>query len=290
MNLGSQDLGPQKVALITGATGGLGLSTAKYLVSKGWHVFASDCNTEALDKLNEEENITPLFMDVSKSESVKEAYQQLIEKIKRLDAIVNFAGVLRVGSMAEMEEETLKLVMEINVMGTYRVNRTFLPLLLSQTNASNQNKQSQGRIVNISSETGWQSGAPFNGAYAMSKHAVEAYSDSLRRELMFLDIPVIKIQPGPFKTNMVKSIEHNFSLAEASSTLFKKQLYRVKRLAMHEHDKANNPKLLAQTIHKALSSPRPKAAYSVKPDKLRASMDYFPTKWVDNLMKILLQL
>lgn len=71
----------------------------------------------------------------------------------------------------------------------------------------------KGRIVNISSETGWMSGGPFNGAYASSKHAIEAYSDSLRRELALLDMPVIKIQAGPFKTDMVKSIESNFILA-----------------------------------------------------------------------------
>jgi len=226
--------------------------------------------------LSKEENITPLFMDVSQRASVENAFTKLKQDIDHLDAIVNFAGILRVGSMAEMPEAELSLLLEINVIGTFRVNQVFLPLL---------NTEHKGRIINISSETGWQSGGPFNGAYAMSKHAIEAYSDSLRRELMFLDIPVIKIQPGPFKTNMVASIEANFSKAADASTYFKKQLTRVKSLAMNENNKANDPLILAQTVHQALSVTRPKAAYSVKPDKIRASMDYFPVKWVDALLR-----
>lgn len=274
------DLGSQKRALITGGTGGLGLATAHYLVKQGWHVFTADCNQQALDKLSQEDNITPLFMDVSERNSVEAAFNELKNKISHLDAIVNFAGILRVGSVAEMTEQELALLLEINVMGTFRVNQVFLPLLNTERNTENK-----GRIINISSETGWQSGGPFNGAYAMSKHAIEAYSDSLRRELMFLDIPVIKIQPGPFKTNMVASIESNFTKAVEASTYFTKQLKRVRALAMHEHDKANDPLILARTVHHALSVTRPKAAYSVKPDKMRASMDYFPTSWIDALLK-----
>ncbi len=275
------DLGSQKTALITGGTGGLGLATARYLVSQGWHIFAADCNQQALDALKQEDNITPLFMDVSDASSVESAYTELTKQLEHLDAIINFAGILRVGSMAEMPEPTLSLLLNINVMGTFRVNQCFLPLL----NTHNTQTRSKGRIINISSETGWQSGGPFNGAYAMSKHAIEAYSDSLRRELMFLDIPVIKIQPGPFKTSMVASIESNFSQAAEASVFFKQQLTRIKALAMNEHDKANPPLELAKVVHAALSSKKPKAAYSVKPDRARSLMEYLPTRWVDALLK-----
>lgn len=149
-----------------------------------------------------------------------------------------------------------------------------LPLLL---NAS-------GRIVNISSETGWQSGAPFNGAYAMSKHALEAYSDSLRRELRFHNIPVIKIQPGAFKTDMVASIGRQFDNAIAATRLFKPHLEKIKVLGMKEQAKANDPDLLAQAILKALTDEKPAAAYSVKPDPGRSFLEKLPTAWADTLI------
>ncbi len=266
-----------KTALLTGGTGGLGLATARYLVEQGWQVYAADNNREALAKLEDEQGIKPLFMDVTDRQSVGQAYQQVAEEIDRLDGIVNFAGILRIGSMAEMDEAQLQLLLNINVLGTFRVNQEFLPLINSG--------KGKGRIVNISSETGWQSGGPFNGAYAMSKHAIEGYSDSLRRELMFLNIPVIKVQPGPFKTDMVASIDSNFTQAADHSQFFSRHLTRIKELAIKEQDKAHSPRLLASVVHTALTAAKPKAAYSVKPDPARCLLEYFPVRWADALLR-----
>lgn len=264
----------KKTVLVTGGTGGLGLATSRYLVSQGWQVFVADCNEQALQALHNETSLIPLMMDVTSTASIESAVDIVRQQVKQLDAIVNFAGILRVGSMAEMDEKALQLLLDINVMGTFRVNKAFLPLL-----------EKGSRIINISSETGWQSGGPFNGAYAMSKHAIEAYSDSLRRELCFLGISVIKIQPGPFKTEMVGSIERNFTLAAESSKHFKKELTTIKNLAMKEQDKAHSPGIIARAIHKALTVPKPKAAYSVKADPLRTLLEWFPTAFADFLLK-----
>ncbi|MCZ6828004.1 MAG: SDR family NAD(P)-dependent oxidoreductase [Gammaproteobacteria bacterium] len=200
------------------------------------------------------------------------------ESVDGLDAIVNFAGILAVGSMVEIEEATMQRVLDVNVMGTFRVNQVFFPMI----------KARQGRIVNISSETGWQSGAPFNGAYASSKHCIEAYTDSLRRELALLDIHVIKIQPGPFKTEMVGSIDGNFSKAIEASRDFKEVLTRMKGIAVQESTKGHAPAELAATIHDALTVASPKPAYSVKPDLARSLLEYLPTRWADALMKKIL--
>jgi len=273
----------KKHVLITGGTGGLGLATAQHLVSQGWHVFAADCNQDALDALENSEGITPVFLDVTSADSIKKAFDAINQCAAHLDGIVNFAGILRVGSMAEMDEKQLQLLLDINVMGTFRVNRQFWTML------QREGGEKGGRIINISSETGWQSGGPFNGAYAMSKHAIEAYSDSLRRELMFLNIPVIKVQPGPFKTDMVSSIETNFTQAADNSEHFKRQLNRIKSLAVKENDKANSPQVIADVVHEALTVPKPKPAYSVKADPSRSVLEYFPTRWADGLLKAVLK-
>jgi NAD(P)-dependent dehydrogenase (short-subunit alcohol dehydrogenase family) len=264
-----------KTAVITGATGGLGKATSEHLLAHGWQVVVADFDREALAAMEGQKNVTPVFVDVSDTNSVEAALAEVSKTIDGLDAIVNFAGILAVGSMVEMDEAVLQRVLDVNVMGTFRVNKAFFPLL----------KARKGRIVNISSETGWQSGGPFNGAYAASKHCIEAYSDSLRRELALLDIAVIKVQPGPFKTEMVSSIEGNFSRAIETSSNFKKVLAGLKDKAVAESKKGNDPAELAAVIYTALTSNSPKAAYSVKPDLARSLLEYLPTSWADALIK-----
>lgn len=276
MSVNSENIAPStKKAFITGGTGGLGAATVRYLTQHGWHVFAADFDRSALESLDGVPGVTPVFVDVTDTESVEAAKEKVLEQTDQLQAIVNFAGILAVGSMVEIPEETLQRVLDVNVMGTYRVNRAFYPLV----------KAGKGRIVNISSETGWQSGAPFNGAYAMSKHAIECYSDSLRREMAFFDIPVIKVQPGPFRTEMVGSIESNFKKAVDGSKEFKGILNRTRKLAEKESAKSHDPTILAGVIYQALTVAKPKIAYSVKPDPMRTLLEYFPTTWADAMFK-----
>jgi NAD(P)-dependent dehydrogenase (short-subunit alcohol dehydrogenase family) len=262
-----------KTVLITGGSGGLGSAAARYLAERGWKVFAAD-----LEPIGLAPGITTFELDVTDPESIEAARELLLEEAGGLDGIVNFAGLLAVGSLIEMEEETLRPVLEVNVMGTIRVNRTLFPLVLAK----------KGRIVNISSETGWQSGMPFNGAYALSKHAIECYSDCLRRELMFLGVQVIKIQPGPFKTNMVSSINEKFTRAAERSTYFGEMLHRLKGEAIKENDKAHDPVLVAKAVHTALTAARPLPAYSVKPDLQRAAISILPAMVADGILKLAL--
>jgi NAD(P)-dependent dehydrogenase (short-subunit alcohol dehydrogenase family) len=177
------------------------------------------------------------------------------------------------GSLTDIPEERLARILDVNVMGTYRINKKFLPLV----------EAARGRIVNISSETGWQSAAPFNGPYAMSKHAIEAYSTALRRELALLGIKVITIQPGPFRTDMVAGIERAFSQAESETTKFDRVIRKLKRLAAKQINSAHDPDILAQVIENALTVKRPKPVYSVKADRLRSSLERLPLRATDQV-------
>lgn len=261
--------------LVTGGAGGLGRATAERLADHDWQVFAADLGGEALDSVAGIDNVTAVEIDVTDPTAIAAAVREVSAETETLSGIVNFAGINIVGSLIEVDEATLARVMDINVMGTFRVNQAFFPLI----------KAGSGRIINISSETGYQAGAPFNGPYAMSKHAIEAYSDSLRRELMFLDIPVIKIQPGPFRTSMVESIEANFDAAIVESEHFAAVLERVKELAKDEEKHAHEPEVLAEVIEEALTTSRPKAAYSVRPDKKRLLLDKLPDSVSDPILK-----
>jgi NAD(P)-dependent dehydrogenase (short-subunit alcohol dehydrogenase family) len=268
-----------KTVFITGGAGGLGASTARYLAGRGWQVFAADFDEAALRRIAEEPNVTPIHLDVTDAASVAAARGIVAGACDGLDGVVNFAGILAVGSLIEIECETIRRVLDVNVMGTVRVNQALFPLVLAR----------KGRIIDISSETGWQTAMPFNGAYAMSKHAIEAYSDALRRELMFLGVPVIKIQPGPFRTAMVAEIEPAFTRAAEASRHFKDMLNRLKHLSLKEQAKAHAPVLLAEIVHRALTTRRPRLAYSVKPDLQRSAFSLLPARVADSLLELVLR-
>ena len=263
----------KKTALVTGAGGGLGHATVERLVANGWRVFESDISRDMLRSSMHDPDVVPIVMDVTDNDSIESAYDAVASQTDRLDGIVNFAGVMGVGSLTDIPEERLARILDINVMGTYRVNKKFLPLV----------EAAKGRIVNISSETGWQSAAPFNGPYAMSKHAIEAYSTALRRELALLDIKVVTIQPGAFRTDMVAGIERAFTAAEAETPKFAPVLKKLKSLAGKEIESARDPDILAQVIETALTAKRPKPVYSVKPDKLRSALEALPLRASDGL-------
>jgi NAD(P)-dependent dehydrogenase (short-subunit alcohol dehydrogenase family) len=263
----------KRTALVTGAGGGLGHATVERLVATGWKVFAADISLDLLRSSMHDPDVVPVAMDVTDQESIQSAYDAVASQTHRLDGIVNFAGVMGVGSLTDIPEERLARILDINVMGTYRVNKTFFPLV----------EAAKGRIVNLSSETGWQSAAPFNGPYAMSKHAIEAYSTALRRELALMEVKVITIQPGAFRTNMVAGIESAFTAAEAETPKFAQALRKLKTLAAKEIESARDPDILAQVIETALTAKRPKPVYSVKPDRLRSALEKLPLRTADRL-------
>ncbi|MBW2552019.1 MAG: SDR family NAD(P)-dependent oxidoreductase, partial [Deltaproteobacteria bacterium] len=192
----------KRTALVTGAGGGLGHATVERLLANGWKVFAADISKDLLRSSLHDPDVVPVVMDVTDRESIRSAYDAVASQTDRLDGIVNFAGIMGLGSLTDIPEERLARILDVNVMGTYRVNKKFFPLV----------EAARGRIVNISSETGWP--------YAMSKHAIEAYSTALRRELALLGVKVVTIQPGPFRTDMVEGIERAFTQAESETTRF----------------------------------------------------------------------
>jgi NAD(P)-dependent dehydrogenase (short-subunit alcohol dehydrogenase family) len=212
-------------------------------------------------------------MDVTDQASIDDAYDTVCGQTDRLDGVVNFAGILGVGSLTDVSEERLARILDVNVMGTYRVNKKFFPLV----------DAAQGRIVNISSEAGWQSAAPFAGPYAMSKHAIEAYSTALRRELALLGIKVVTIQPGAFRTEMTAGIERAFAVADAEAPKFAGLLRKVGQLAARENQSARDPDFLAAVVQEALTIKHPKPVYSVGADRLRSMLEHLPLIASDRL-------
>ncbi len=261
-----------RTAFISGAAGGLGRTTTEHLVGHGWHVIAADLPGPRLDELAGTPGITAVPVDVTDPASVAAAAGQV--PAEGLDGVVTFAGVLRVGSLAEVAEADMRLVIDVNLLGTYRVVRELFDAVVAR----------RGRIVVISSETGWQTAAPFNGPYAVSKHAVDAYADALRREAALLGVHVAKVQPGPFRTDMVAGIRAAFESAADASTHFEPLLRRLGPRAAAETERAHDPVVLAETIHRALTTSRPRARWSVRPDRVRSALELLPDRLADRVV------
>lgn len=265
----------QRTALITGAGGGLGGRTAALFAAHGWRVYAADLRPPAAGS----PGIVPVTMDVTDPASVDATAKFVGEDSPGgLGAVVNFAGIMLVGPLLEIDEADLRRLIDVNVLGMYRVNKALFPLV----------RHGGGRIVNISSETGWQRALMLNGPYAMTKHAVEAYSDALRRELMFLDVPVVTVEPGPFRTDMVGGIRAAFARAEAASTLFPGLIAKVGSMAAEEERRAHDPDVLAQVVWTAVTTRRPRPIYSVRADRRRTLLHRMPVRAADAALRRLL--
>ena len=268
-----------RYALVTGATSGLGKEIAIRLSESGWSVFACGRNEKALGEIKKTTYCHPLKMDVVDQESINEALEEVSKVTDHLDAIINFSGIQKMSSLIEGDINIIKQSLDVNLLGMARVNKTFFPLI----------KKCNGRIINCSSECGWMTPQPFNGSYTLSKYAVEAYNDSLRRELMFLDIPVIKIQPGSFKTAMHGKTLDSFDKLINSTNMYREVLEKMKGMMLIELKMANEPEALIEAVMKAVNDPHPRQKYRVKNSPLLEVIEVMHPMTVDRLYKKFLE-
>ncbi len=263
-----------KYVLITGANGGLGFSTTKLLLEKGYTVFASDISFDNIEQVKSD-RLIPINMDVTNDKSVEDAYIKICDKTFELNAIINFAGIFYLESLIELDIERLKKILDINVLGTARVNKVFFPLI----------QTGKGRIINISSELAYMTSPPFNGPFTMSKYALESYNDSLRRELQLIGIKVINLQLGSFKTNMHNQKVNSFNELQSKTKFFKKDLNKMSKQLNRELNNHFEFKYFHKSLIQALENPKAKTCYKVKNNKSMGIISLLPEKTIDNIYK-----
>jgi len=185
-------------ALVTGASTGIGRAAVKVLTGRGWRVFAGVRKQADADSLRQEfgDRVVPLLFDVTDAPAVRAAAEIRTRLDGRtLNGLVNNVGMALRGSLALQPLDEIRRVFEVNVFGAITVSQAVIPLLGADPALTGE----PGRISNITS-LGGRVAAPFLGEYVMSKHALEAFTDSLRRELMIYGIDVIAIGPGAVAT------------------------------------------------------------------------------------------
>jgi short-subunit dehydrogenase len=270
-----------KYVLITGASTGIGYTSAKYLLEKGFFVFGSVRKSSDAEKLENDfgKNFKALIFDVVDETAIKNSVPIVQEIVGQngLAGLVNNAGIAVSGPMQNVTIEQLRYQLDVNVLGVHRVTNAFLPLLGATENCSHE----PGRIIQISSVNGILS-PPFTGPYAASKFALEAMSDALRRELVLFGIKVIIVQPGPIKTPIWSKALSNEVIDYADTPyarILSKRAKSLKKIAAA----AIPSEEVAKIVHTGIAGKNPKIRYLVAKKSWQYKLfSMLPDKWLDN--------
>ncbi|MGD9782465.1 MAG: SDR family NAD(P)-dependent oxidoreductase [Kiritimatiellia bacterium] len=249
----------ERVAVVTGASTGIGRATARLLKSRGWRVFPTARSRTDLDLLRGE-GFQPVELDLSDPDSVEYAAKEVLELSQGvLGAVVNNAGYGQPGALEDLSRSAMRKQFETNVLGTLDFTGRFIPTFRAQK---------YGRIVLVSSVLG-RIVIPFMGAYCASKHAVEAMGDGLRMELGPAGISVSIVEPGPIQTSFRKRVvsEAGRGLEMRNSAFaaqYAKELTEPERTYSRPTDVFRKPpEAVAKKIAHALESRFPRARYPV---------------------------
>jgi NAD(P)-dependent dehydrogenase (short-subunit alcohol dehydrogenase family) len=236
------------VALVTGASSGIGRAAARSLVDAGFEVVGTSRNTSGIAPLN---GVTFVDLDVTNDESVSTAVGRVIERFGRLDVLVNNAGSGAAGAAEESSVAQDQRVFDINFFGLVRMTKAVLP---------NMRAAGTGRIINISSVLGLVP-APYMASYAATKHAIEGYSESVDHEVREHGIRVLLVEPGWTRTSLdAKAIQPDgpLPLYAAQRHVFDGVIER----AMADGD---DPAIVARAIVAAATDAKPKLRYTAGP-------------------------
>ena len=274
---------PSKNVLITGVSSGIGYGVCKELVKRGYHVFGSVRKKADSIKLSAEfdRGFTPVIMDVTIQDQIDEAYGLIHSRIKKdgLGCLINNAGIAIGGPLQHQSMDEIRRQFEVNVFGLLQVTKTFLPLL----GAGNDALLPPGRIINISS-VGGKISAPFVGAYAGTKHAVEGLSGSLRRELLLYGIDVIIVGPGAVKTPIW---EKGINVEPYRKTDYGPILGRFAKMARNGAENGLTIEYLGQKIADIVQKKNPKTRYAIVPRKFFnwTMPRILPDRYIDRIIK-----
>ena len=266
----NQDAG----VVVTGVSSGIGAATMWELLGAGYRVFGTVRRARDTAAVQAAGGF-PIIMDVTMRTSVLRAQETVARALdgKPLLGLVNNAGVPGVGPVEFVDLDELRRVFDVNVFGVVSVTQAFLPML----------RASRGRVINISSVSG-RLALPFAGPYAASKFALEAFSDSLRRELLGTGVEVVVIQPGSVRSNIwgkTAAIELN----GVKGTIYERAMDRLRQLAQRSAETAAQPQSVARAVLRALAHKKPPTRMLVvRGGWKRNFLKFLPDRWVDRMI------
>jgi len=252
----------QKAILVTGASTGIGRHIAETLAAEGHFVYAGARKQKDLDALSAIDNIQGIRLDVTVQEEIDAAVATITDAGRGLYGLINNAGVAVIAPLVEVDEEDMQFQMDVNLFGPYRVTKAFAPLII----------ESKGRITTTGSISGILSGF-FAGPYSMSKHAIEAYTDSLAREMENFGVQVSVVEPGNYNSvifdTLLKRMERRGQTPEGS--MYQEDLEKFMEGAS-DRPKDKEPDEVSAAFLHALFDPDPKRRYMVVPNARQAEI------------------
>jgi NAD(P)-dependent dehydrogenase (short-subunit alcohol dehydrogenase family) len=233
-----------RVALVTGASSGIGEAAARALVEAGFTVYGTSRRAVAGE---ERDAVTFLPLDVTDDQSVAAVVREVLGRSGRIDVLVNNAGLGIAGAAEESSIEQARALFDTNLFGSIRMTRAVLPQM---------REQGSGRVINVSSVLGLVP-APFGALYAATKHAIEGYSESVDHEVREYGIRVLLVEPAYTRT----SFDANAILADEPLPLYERRR-EVQDVVLAEAIKGGDePSVVGEAIVAAATDARPKLRY-----------------------------
>jgi NAD(P)-dependent dehydrogenase (short-subunit alcohol dehydrogenase family) len=242
------------VAVVTGASSGIGRAAAVALVAAGFDVAGTSRDTSRVAPLD---GVTFLDLDVADDASVSAAVGQVIERFGRIDVLVNNAGMGALGAVEESPVAQAQHLFNVNVFGVMRMTKAVLPGMRAQ---------GRGRIINLSSVVGFLP-SPFMATYAASKHAIEGYSESLDHEVREYGVRALLVQPAYTSTGF----EANSPRPDTPLPVYADQRRAFDRMMETAIRDGDDPAVVAKVIVAAATDTKPKLRYTAGPMAGRAS-------------------
>lgn len=240
--------GDAGVALVTGASSGIGQAIAAKLAQAGFRVFGTSRHPSAATT----PGIEMLKLDVCDDSSVQACVGKVLSDTGRIDVLVNNAGIALLGAIEESSSSQVQQMFDTNVFGAMRMTRAVLPAMRAAR---------KGRIINMSSITGFLPAA-HAGYYASTKYALEGFSDALDHEVRTLGIRSILIEPGFIKTN----INANTLEPDTKLPVYDAARKNLAEIFETEFAKAPGPQLVADAVLAAIQNKQPRVRYPVGKD------------------------
>ncbi|MFI6501212.1 oxidoreductase [Nonomuraea typhae] len=243
-----------KVCLVTGASSGIGEATALELARAGHIVYGVARRAERMEPLRRAGG-HPLAMDITRADDVERVISTIVATRHRIDVLVNNAGIGLHGSIEEAPLERARELFEVNLFGPARLVQLALPYMRGQRS---------GRIVNVSS-IGGEIALPLGAWYYASKHALEAFSDTLRQEVGRFGVDVVVVQPGIIKTEFEQETPRELREISGRGAYADLALPMAAQAegAFGPGSKASDPVVVARAIRRSIEAGRPRARYAM---------------------------
>lgn len=237
-------MSPRPLALVTGASSGIGEAAAIAFVEAGYDVVGTSRNSAGTVS---PVGVTLLDLDVGSDDSVAALVDDVIGRFGRIDVLVNNAGIGAGGAAEESSVEQARRVFDVNFFGLIRMTKAVLPHMRAQ---------GEGRIINVSSVLGFVP-VPFGALYAASKHSVEGYSESVDHEVRQHGVRVLLVEPGFTMT----SFDANIVPPAVSLAAYADDRRSAEAVLAESMVSGDEPSVVAATIVRAATDAKPKLRY-----------------------------